>query len=176
MIDQFFFTAINSLAGKSHLLDFLGIFFAEYFGYFLIIAAIVLIFSLDDWKRKMHYSAFIILTVILSRGIFTELIRFFYHRPRPFSVLEVTPLIEQVNKGALPSGHAAVYFALALPFFLINRKWGWYMVLAASVMGAARIFVGVHWPLDIIAGAVVAAASFYLVKILLEKYKPDSIV
>lgn len=174
MLDQKIFSLINGLAGKSNLLDFLGIFFADYLGYFLIIIFFILIFTLDGWKKKLHYSAFAALTIILSRGVFTELVRFFYHRPRPFSVLGIAPLIEEVNKGALPSGHAAFYFALALPLFLINRKWGWYMIVGASAMGLARVFVGVHWPLDILAGAGAALISFYLVKSLLEKYKPAS--
>jgi undecaprenyl-diphosphatase len=172
MIDQKIFIAINGLAGKSGLMDFLGIFFAEYLGYFLIIAAAVLFFFLDDRKKRLYYFAFTALTVILSRGIFTELIRFFYHRPRPFLILGIEPLIEQINKGALPSGHAALYFALALPILFINRKWGWYMVSATGIMGLARVFVGVHWPFDIAAGAAIAALSFYLVKILLNNYKP----
>lgn len=169
-MDQQLFLLIHNLAGKSRLLDFLGIFFAEYFGYFLIILALAAIFSLDGWKKKMYYLAFFSLTTVLSRGIITETIRFFYHRPRPFLVLDFTPLIEEINKGAFPSGHAAFYFALALPVFLINKKWGWYFMGGAFLMGLARIFVGVHWPLDILGGFFTAFLSMRLINLLLNKF------
>lgn len=169
MIEQKLFLWIHALTGASQILDFFGIFFAEYLGYFLILASILLIWSLNGWQKRMHYFSFLAVALILSRGIFTELIRFFYYRPRPFLVFNFAPLIAEAEKTAFPSGHAAFYFALALTVFLINRKWGWYFIAAASLMGLSRVFIGVHWPLDIIGGALVAGISVYIADLL---FKP----
>ena len=168
-LDLQLFNLIRSLAGKSKLLDFLGVFLADYLGYFLIAGTIFLIWQLPDWKKKFHYFSFVALTTILSRGILTESIRFFYHRPRPFLALNFVPLIGEVDVGAFPSGHAAFYFALALVVFLINKKWGQYFIGTSILMGLARVFVGVHWPLDILGGIAAAAISFYAIKSLLDR-------
>ena len=114
---------------------------------------------------------------ILSRFVVAEVIRFFYDRPRPFKVFDITPLIAHSAGASFPSGHAAFYFALALPIFLIDRKWGWYAIVAAVLIGMARVFVGVHWPLDILAGLLVASLSVYTIKLffpLLNRQQIDS--
>jgi len=170
-MDEIVFKFINGFAGKSQWLDFAGIFFADYFGYLLIAGVAYLIFSAGDWRKKFQNSAFIILSTIISRGIITEIIRFFYNRPRPFIEFGNLPLIDQANVPALPSGHAAFYFALVIPVFFINKKFGWYGVAGAALMGVARIFVGVHWPLDIVAGALVALLSVFIVHWLLDSRK-----
>ncbi len=167
--DQEIFSAIHNLAGKSRLLDFFGIFFAEYLGYLLIASAVFLVwFSFSGWKKRFHYYSFLILAVILSRGILTETIRVIYHRPRPFIAFGFEPLIDEVNQGAFPSGHAALFFALAGAIFLINKKMGQYFLVAAALMGAARVFAGVHWPLDIVGGAAIGLLSVWAVKGLLQ--------
>jgi len=175
-LDQALFNLIHNLAGKSRLLDLSAIFFAEYAGYFLIIAAVIILgLFLEDWKKRLHYFFWIVLALILSRGIFTELIRFFYYRPRPFVALNFTSLIDQADKGAFPSGHAAFYFALAGVVFLINKKAGQYLIAGAILIGFARVFAGVHWPLDIAGGALVAFLSVYIVRLLLDPYQLKTI-
>ncbi len=161
--DLALFNLIHDLAGKSRLLDFLGIFLADYFGYLLILAAIALVAMESDWRKKFNYYTTLALSLILSRGIFTETIRFIYARPRPFTALEFAPLIAEKDYGAFPSGHAAFYFALAGVIWLLNKKWGWRFAAAAALMGLARVFAGVHWPLDIVGGAIVGLGSVWLI-------------
>lgn len=173
-LDQVIFNAIHGLAGKSRLIDLLGIFLADYLGYFLLAGALYLIFSEKDWRKRCQSLLFTALTIILSRGLFTEIIRFFYNRQRPFAVLGFPPLINHEMAASFPSGHAAFYFALALAiFYLASRVWGWRFLGAALVIGLARVFVGVHWPLDILAGLLVALISFYLVKLLFKRTGVD---
>ncbi|MDP3729572.1 MAG: phosphatase PAP2 family protein [bacterium] len=162
--DEQIFYAIQGLAGKSRLLDFLGVFFAEQSGYFLVIAVIALIFLMPQWKERLRFIFFTLLSVIISRGILIELIRIVYNRPRPFAALEITPLVNHAYTAAFPSGHVALYFALAFSVLLINRRFGYGMIAVATLMGISRIFIGVHWPLDIVGGALVAFISFMIVK------------
>ena len=121
----------------------------------------------------MRALLFLALSLLLARGILTELIRYFYHRPRPFLVLDFEPLIEKMNQGALPSGHAAFYFALAGAIFFLNRRSGWYFLIGASAVGFGRVLVGVHWPLDIVIGALAGLLSAYLVQLLFNRHQAD---
>jgi len=169
-IDQVIFRAINGLAHKHWLLDWLGIFLASYLNYFLILIAVFLLIKEKNWRQRIYFFCLTGLSVILARGVFTEIIRFFYYRPRPFLALQFQSLLGNSDvAGSFPSGHATAYFALALAVFYINRKLGWWFLGAAFLVGLGRIFVGVHWPLDILAGAVIGLGSAFLVRKFLPK-------
>ncbi len=156
------FNAIHDLAGKSRLLDFLGVFFADYSGYALILAAVAIIAMENDWRKRFLNASLVALSLIISRGLITEIIRAFYHRLRPFLALGFDPLVAEINHGAFPSGHAAFYFALAGAIWLLDRSWGRRFFFIAFLIGLARIFVGVHWPLDILGGALVGVSSVWI--------------
>ena len=119
-----------------------------------------------DWRRQLHILSVFLLSAILSRGLITEIIRFFYHRPRPFLSLNLTPLIHDFSN-SFPSGHMTFFFVLALSIFLLNKKWGWFFVAGVILMGLGRIFVGVHWPSDILGGILIALLSYFLIKKIL---------
>ncbi|MEE8131651.1 MAG: phosphatase PAP2 family protein [Candidatus Paceibacterota bacterium] len=172
--DLIIFQFINGLAGKFKIFDLFGIFLANYLGYFLIFLAVLLIITRKNWQQRFYFFSLTTLSIILARGIITEIIRFFYSRPRPFSILQIQPLIELGPGGSFPSGHMTFYFALAFAVFFIHKRWGWRLMGATFIIGLARIFTGIHWPLDIIAGAVIGIISVLLIKKLLPspKVKP----
>jgi len=163
------FNFLFGFARKFQSLDKLGIFLAEYLPYILILFTLFLFFRQKNWKRRIYFLSFIILSLILSRGLITETIRFFYHQPRPFIVLNIEPLINHDTTSSFPSGHASAYFALALAIFYLNKKLGWWFLISSLLMGIARIFVGIHWPTDILGGIVIALLSVLLVKKILPK-------
>ena len=102
---------------------------------------------------------------ILSRFIFTEIIRYFYDRPRPFEVLSsVYQLIQHSPGGSFPSGHAAFFFALATGVFFHRKWWGVLFYIAALAISLSRVAAGLHWPSDVLAGAVIGILSAWLVK------------
>ena len=166
-INQIIFQAINGLAHKFWLLDWIGIFLASYLNYFLILIAIFLLLKEKNWRQRIYFFCLAALSVILARGVITEIIRFFYYQPRPFLLLQIQPLVNHDITGSFPSGHATAYFALALAIFYFNQKLGWWCLGMALLMGLGRIFVGLHWPLDILAGAVIGLGSAFLIKKLL---------
>jgi membrane-associated phospholipid phosphatase len=80
--------------------------------------------------------------------------------PRPF-VLGLAPAyIEHAGRGSLPSTHAAVMFMVALAFLLRPglRRLGMPLLVLAAATGWSRIYVNVHFPLDIAAGLLLAIA------------------
>jgi undecaprenyl-diphosphatase len=173
--DYYFFHLLNNLSHKWWLLDWFGVFLAKYLAYAMIIIAILVFFKEKNWRQRIYFFCLSSLSVILSRGIITEAIRFFYHRQRPFIEFKFIPLVNHDVSAAFPSGHAATYFALAFAIFYFigqtednpNPKLGWWCLGMALLMGLGRIFCGVHWPTDIIAGALIGWGSVWLVKKIL---------
>jgi len=103
-----------------------------------------------------------LVSAAVSRGIIATVIRFFYHHPRPFDVLAVKQLVPESGY-SFPSGHAAFYFALSTGVCLYNKKLGAGFFIVSALMGIARIFAGIHWPADILGGALIGIGTTLLV-------------
>jgi undecaprenyl-diphosphatase len=92
------------------------------------------------------------LVALFASNIFGELVG----RLRPYEVSsEVMRLIPPpLTLHAFPSGHTAVAFACAAALTLGSPAWGMVALVLAAVVGVARVFAGVHYPSDIVAGAI----------------------
>jgi len=165
-LNRSLFQFIYGFSHRNFILDGAAVFCAQYLPYLLVFGFLILVFYEKGWRRKWYLFFEAAIAIILSRGLLTEIIRFFYNHPRPFDVFGFTPLIGEAGS-SFPSGHAAWFFALATVIFFRNRKWGiWFFVLAL-VNGIARIYVGVHWPFDILGGAAIGIASAIFIHWLL---------
>ncbi len=160
------------MAHRSPWLDGLIVFLAQYLAYIMVLGFIILLFKEKKTRRKVFFILEAVLALLLSRGILTETIRFFYNHPRPFDALAgVTSLIPE-SGASFPSGHMAFFFALTFVVWLMSRRWGWAYGVLALVMGVARIAAGVHWPADILGGILTGLLSGWLVWISTKKYLP----
>jgi undecaprenyl-diphosphatase len=181
-LDIQLFNFFNNFAGQSRIFDTLIVFLAEYFQYLLIIIFLMLLYF-SGYARPEKVRVFWATTgsIIVSRLGVAELIRFFYHRPRPFLVLEAHKLIANSDwfysdtEWSFPSGHSAFFFAMAMAIYLYNKKWGIWFFTAAILMNISRIVAGVHYPSDILGGAVVGIAVGCLVVYFAKKWKPKEI-
>ncbi len=172
--DYYLSNKINGLVGKSIILDNLGIILAQYLAYILIAWVIIYILYriIKHWDWKPFW--LISLSVFLGRFVIVEIIRLIYYKPRPFiSFPEIQTLINHSNSSSIPSGHATSFFALAIALYFLNKKLGITMFILASLIGIARIFVGVHYPLDILTGILIGILSgifvFKILKIFFKK-------
>lgn len=161
------FRLINNLAGHNVWLDRFMIFSADKMGYLLVLGVLFLVWRNSD---RIKILALTIGSAIIARAVFVELIRYFFYNPRPYLVLKnINILMNHEVSSSFPSGHAAFYFAIAMGVYLQNKKSGWIYFVLAGLMGFSRIFVSVHWPLDILAGAVLGVATAILVNYLKQK-------
>lgn len=167
-MDYNLFKYINNFAGKWVFLDSLAIFCAEYLIYFLVAGAILLFFFIKKQER-IRYLILIVSSVILSRLVITELIRLFWHRFRPFVDYSVNQLIEHSASGSFPSGHITFLFPLAAVIYFFNKKFGIAFFILSFSVGAARVFVGIHYPFDILGGIIIGILSVIVMRALIEK-------
>ncbi len=156
-MDTIIFQSIHSVTGRFFALDLLAIFFAQYLPYCLFAAFVVLIFYRKNWQTRYYFIFLSLLSILLARGLVVEIIRFFYPRLRPFVLLQFSPLINQSSSASFPSGHSIFLFALVFVVYLINKKWFYYFLIASILSVVARIYVGVHWPSDVLVGAFLGA-------------------
>ncbi len=159
-IDIRYFRLINDQAGISPLIDQVILFANKYS---IIFFSAVILFYLFR-KRRIFWTA--LLSAGLSRGILTEAIAYLYNRPRPFEELEDVKLLVEASNlhSSFPSGHASFLFAVAFSVFLYRRKIGFVLILLALAVSVGRIYLGVHYPSDILGGIILAMISVWVVR------------
>ncbi len=175
-MDLSLFRAINDLGGLSRTADWAAVFLASYLQYALVAVFFgYLVWSRRDRVERKRLALVSLASVALSRGILTEAIRFFYHRPRPFVVLQSVTRLIDVGQGeyfgSFPSGHATFFFALAMAMYLHDKKWGWWFFAGAMLMGVARVFAGVHWPSDVLGGALIGVAAGWFADAMVMRWR-----
>jgi undecaprenyl-diphosphatase len=93
-------------------------------------------------------------------------------RARPYTAMpDVHVLISKTTDFSFPSDHAIAVGAVAAGLLIADRALGWIAAVLAVLMAAARVYVGVHYPGDVLAGlavgaVVVAAGSFLALPLL----------
>ena len=141
--------------------NYLILFFGEYLAW--ILGAALIFFAFSQNRKNFRVAIEALFAGILSRLVFTEIIRYFYDKPRPFEVDESDSLILHEIGRSFPSEHAAFFFAVAATLFIYNRRWGIVFFIAAIAMGIARVLANIHWPIDILGGAVIGILSSAIV-------------
>ena len=168
-MDYLIFQKLNSFVGRWPLLDSLAVFCAEYLGYVLVL--ILFIYFLRDQKKYKPILIKSLLAAIFSRFVVTEIIRFFWDRPRPFIENNVNLLLEHSASPSFPSGHASFFFAFSAMVYFYNKKAGIWFLIASSLVSISRVYGGIHWPSDVLFGALVGIASAYFINRISLKVK-----
>lgn len=171
--DLIVFRWLNSLVFWKDWIDVWIVFKAQFLGWWILgILALLIVVSHNkkEWLKIFFYA---VISGVASRFVFAEIIRFFYNRPRPFEVLEnINQLLFHSSGGSFPSGHASFFFAVAVSVFFFHRIWGIIFLGMTLYVGIGRIEAGLHWPSDILAGAVVGFVSAWLIQKFLRRKSP----
>lgn len=77
-----------------------------------------------------------------------------FARTRPYDVTEVTLLVAKLHDFSLPSGHTLVSFEAATALWFYHRRWGVSALVLAALIGYSRLYLFVHYPTDVVAGAL----------------------
>jgi undecaprenyl-diphosphatase len=166
-LDLQLFRLINNLAGRNDVLDGLGRLLVNEYFLTTTMALILVIFwfeGRDQDQRARHQRAILrAITALFIANIILKLCNLIYFRPRPFDSHEVNLLFYRPWDSSFPSNPATVGFSIATAMWLYNRRLGTLLLVLATLFGLSRIYCGVHYPSDVIAGALLGALSAYLV-------------
>ena len=123
-------------------------------GWFWILCAVVLLAI--PKTRKTGYAA--VLSLIFGVIVTNLLLKNIVARPRPFAEIEaLIPLIAKPTDFSFPSGHTTASFAVALVMLrMLPKKIGIPAVVLAALVAFSRLYLGVHYPTDVLVGFVVA--------------------
>jgi membrane-associated phospholipid phosphatase len=157
--EQGLFRALNG-AGSNPLLDSVAV--------LLDISAalyVIILWTAPLWVVRRRALAFDFLLAIIVTVAVTEALKFAIGRSRPEDVYGLAnvhilrpPLFPDFTDPSFPSGHTSRAFVLATLLGLQRRKWLPFLVPYAFVAGLARVYEGVHYPSDILGGAIVGLA------------------
>lgn len=126
----------------------------------VFIAALILVIA----KKYHKFSSLILLSSYVIAKYTYGAIKLFVHRPRPFVTLDnVRLLLGQRDGFSFPSGHSTISFCLATVIAMRYPKARYPVFIAALLVAFSRPYLGLHYPSDILAGAILGISIGYLV-------------
>lgn len=144
-------------------------------GVFWIVLSLILLFFPKTRLCGMTMAFSLLFGLILGNGVLKNVIA----RPRPYHLdpqLQIRLVWGEMTKDfSCPSGHTLASFEAATAILLCHKKWGVAAMALAVCIGVSRIFLLVHYPSDVLFGAVlgilIAIGSFALAKVCHRRLK-----
>lgn len=131
---------------------------------------------------KKKPAGILILASFLLSGAIAQLIKSYYPSPRPFlffteNHLAYSYFIQGItlhNFHSFPSGHTTSVFAMvaSISFLIRNKAYSILLLLAALIIGYSRIYLGQHFPEDVMAGMIIGVISATCCYLLLDRFFP----
>ena len=158
--------ALNSWTNHNKILDWIFIFTANYLVYIFAAMAILYWFIYPAQTKLLARKAVTLAFVsfVTARLILTELIRRLLPRLRPTIPHPILDLSQKQTESSFPSGHATAMFSIAMAIYFYNKKLGWWLFAMAILTAIARVVIGVHYPSDVVAGAIVGILTAWVVE------------
>lgn len=144
------------------------------------LSAILVPISVDDYGRAFFWipaalalwlaggryraSANLMIASFAISVVVGEALKHAFYVPRPFLVLNISPLVHETADSSFPSGHALIVgtgaaAAVELPWYVSIP-----LIVEALLVSWGRLYIGAHWPLDVVAGWILAAANVELAR------------
>lgn len=156
IMNDHIFNLINGVTGRNSAVDDVIVFFAVNMQYVLIVSSLWVIFHYLG--KKQPRIPVTLLSSFVVCMISDRLIETFYYHARPFVVEKVHLLIRHSATTSFPSTHAIFMFSVSIPLLLFRetRCMGLFLFFLSLIGGISRVYVGVHYPLDILGSLIVS--------------------
>jgi undecaprenyl-diphosphatase len=165
--DFYLFQFINHLAVILPFLNPVMRLLSEYGEYLFYLGVILYWFKRNKQNRNMVAQALLSALVAFGLG---GIISTMYYRDRPFVHHDVIQLIQHPANASFPSDHALGAFVIATSIWLFRKKEGVVWLVLAALVAFSRVWTGVHYPLDILAGAVIGSACALSIHFIFTKW------
>jgi undecaprenyl-diphosphatase len=142
-------------------------FIAKYFIIVPFLCALVIFIRLSN-KQRLRFAIYGLVTGIIAI-ILAKIGSQFYYDPRPFVAHHTVPYFPHGSDNGFPSDHTLLSFSLAFIAVRFDKRLGMVALIAASLVGCARVIAGVHHVSDVI-GAVIFAGIGAIVAGLVLNY------
>jgi membrane-associated phospholipid phosphatase len=110
-------------------------------------------------QRSFYIGASVVTAVIV-----TNILKYSVNRTRPFNTYDFIEKMSSGGSPSFPSGHTSDAFSLATAVSLVYPKW--YVIIPsyawAATVGYSRMALGVHYPSDVVVGAIIGSGSAFL--------------
>ncbi|MGZ0783292.1 undecaprenyl-diphosphatase [Pseudomonas saponiphila] len=161
-LNQSLFLAINASAGASMPMRTLAVFLAQW----LVLSVPLLLAVLWVFGERRQRMIVLLATLAIVLALASNLlIRELWFHPRPFMIGLGQNFLAHAPGASFPSDHASGMFAMAFALILAPlRKTGLVMLGLALLVSWARVYLGVHFPFDILGGCLVGLFSAWLVR------------
>jgi undecaprenyl-diphosphatase len=170
-LDQNLFNAINGLPHNAFLDGFFS-FFSGIGSWGMVWIAIGILFVVWENKHRHRRELVRLIAAIAATWLATDIIlKSIFARTRPQFILSQIYLVDtQAHGYSFPSSHTAIAFAAAYILAKGHPKQKWLFYLLAFLIAFSRIYLGVHYPIDVFCGAIIGLLIGYLFsKISLQK-------
>jgi undecaprenyl-diphosphatase len=126
-------------------------------------------------RRPVFSTVVITAATVWSADLLAGVLKRIVDRDRPYVLLpEAEPLLRWDVSASFPSGHAATSAAGAvIVAYLIGRR-AWSLAVLAAAVSYSRVYIGVHYPLDVLVGAALGTAVALVAVVLVRRLRPTS--
>jgi undecaprenyl-diphosphatase len=127
------------------------------------VAAVVLPLVLTSGGELHDAARLALMTLVLSH-IVVQLLKRRINRRRPSLRETNAPLVTEPDKFSFPSGHSCAAMAVCFSYALVFPIIAFPLIVIATLVGASRVFLGVHYPGDVLVGQLIAIATALIIR------------
>jgi len=127
-------------------------------------AVIIIVFILGIKQKKCEYRQIAFSTVVITiiNLMLNLMVRSMFHVDRPFVHNKVNLLLPHDKASSFPSNHATGTMSIALGLGKYDRILGMIMTILSIIVSFSRVYVGHHYPLDVIGAYIIVFATSYI--------------
>ncbi len=169
-IQNFDFAVLNAIQ-DIFVCDFMNIFMliVTFLGgavIWLAVAAVLLFI-----KSQRFNSIYIAAAVLFSLLLIECVIKLMFMRERPYLIADFPIICDPPMGTSFPSGHTSISFAAAVTFFKVKKWLGFVGLGFATLVGFTRLYLYVHFPTDVIAGAIIGSLVGLMIIFIVDGFR-----